>query len=602
MSFSSFDDDSSDTAPADGEEAAVDRWDVPGDAAPCAVYSQGPGMGRVTTPLGDLSFTNLFGSQSSMLRQLGRHSAGELREGALPFINQFGADVVDALVPRPVAALGNWALDNWLINRLQKALPSPYLKMLRAYADGSGHEVERVVAGQFAWEIWALLAHSSMSSVEKAASRARRHSPLLGSTSVVLPSANSGPLHLRWLDNTAIDRWDRKTSVTFFHPDRGIPYVFVSSLGFLTGLPAGMNAAGLTLTVEPCSGDTIDWSGVPMGPAAHDILSQAHTIEEAAALLAQRPAMTSWRYVICEGDTGRAQVFVSGAGVEPSEGVSEPPFSAGCSDAGVPGCQSARVKRWMQGRQRVVDGFTHDWSGHGKDAVFRALRAMTEAVPAGENSVTPGHPLNGLGNVGALLFEPRQRRLWVAAGRAPVANRWFVPLTFRAADGRSGGGLDGRVRPIKPALDWEKTNPGRAMEHLRHAFQLEHSGEEEERILITLEHALALDAKCASHHILVGLMALRAGRGRRAQGAFEQALGLLHDAVRSAEVGVYRAWSLDLQRKRREARKAYRALVKAPSIENAARRWARRGRRRRFRRRDIRAFDIDFFLAAAFER
>ncbi len=598
MSIPSSDEDEIGVAALEEEMTSIDE-PVSGGISPCAVYRQGPGMGRVTTPMGDLSFTNLFGSDTAMMRELGRCSASEFREGAYSFFRQFNADVVESMVPRPVARLGNWALENWLFERLKKAIPAPYLKMLRAYAEGSGYEVQRVVAGQLTWDIWALLAQASLDSVQRAAARARRHSPLLGSTSVILPGESCGPLHLRWLDNAAIDRWERKTSVAFFHPNRGIPYVFVSSVGFSTGLPAGMNAAGLSVSVEPADGGDIDWSGAPMAYACHEILRQAHTIEEAAAILGQRSPLTAWRYVICEGDTGRADVYVAGQSVEPWEGEKTPPFVVGCADGSPPGRSLARVERWLQSRRDCLDAVINQWSSKADDAVFKALQAMTQSTP--DHAVAPGLPLSGLGNVGAVLFEPANRRLWVATGRAPVGMRWFVPLTFRAEDGRSGGGLDRRVRPIKPAGEWENTKPGRAMEHLRHAMELERDGENQERTLISLEHSLALDPKCPSFHILAGLMALRVGRGRRAQGAFEQALALLEDPIRRAEVGVYRAWALDIQRRRREARKAYRKLAKDASIERTVRRWARRGYRRRFRRRDTRKFYIDFFLAAAVE-
>lgn len=585
----------------DDTQSPVEPGSESGRAAqPCAVYPGGPEtMGRVTTPAGDLGFTNLFGATGEMMRQLGRRSATDLRDGALSYLAQFGVDVVDALVPKPMVGLGRWALENWLLQRLRDNMPAEYMEALRAYGEASGHQVEQVVAGQLGWDIWALLGRAPSKRVRRAAGCARRHSPLLGSASVILPTGDIGPLHLRWLDNTAVDRWERKASVAFFHPDRGISYVFASSIGYPTGLPAGMNAAGLTLTVEPGRGTEIDWSGAPLGRAAHEILRQAHTIEEAAALLRQWPSMASWRYVLCEGDTGRAAVFETASEVERVQSGGGSPFCVTAAQGEFPGQQIARIARWHRARRRALDRITNQWSCPGEDAVYRALKAM--AQPVVERVAVPGHPLGGLSNVGAVVFEPANRRLWIAAGRAPVCRRWFVPLTLRAADGEGRGGLDRRVRPIKPGDDWESSNPGRAMEHLRHALQLDRSGERPQRILITLEHALALDAGRPSLHILAGLMALRAGRGRRATGAFKKALDLVDDPTRRAEVGVYLAWSLDLQKRRLAARRLYRRLSREPDVEVEVRRWARRGRRRRFRQRHARTLHIDYFLATVFQ-
>lgn len=579
------------------ESLGAEHWDMTGDISPCTVYRDAPGvMGRVTTPLGDLNFSNLYGAPASMARQLGRHSAADIREGALPFLTKFMPDVVEALVPRMMAGAGSWLLENWLYGRLRQALPGEYLKVLRAYGEGSGYEVDQVVVGQMLWDIWALLARAPLSRVQKVAARTRRHSPLLGSLSMVLPTEKAGPLHLRWFDNTSVDRWDRKTSVTFFHPDRGIPYVLVSSVGFLTGLPAGMNSAGLTLTIEPGGSGEVDLSGIPLGPAVHDILSQAHSIEEAAAILRQQPSMTPWRYVLSEGDTGRAAVYNSSQGGEKIDLFDRPPFGVTGADAQLPGGGIERIARWQRCRRQVVDEIIKAWSPRGNDKVFDALQTITG--PENEQFVIPTHPLHSLSNVGAVVFEPAARRLWVAPGRAPVSRRWFVPMTLRSTDAKSGGGFDTRVRPIKPSGEWESQPGGRAMENLRHAYQLDLSGEDPERVLITLEYALALDSKRPAFHILAGLMALRSNRGKRAEGAFRKAINLLDDATHRAEVGVYLAWALDLQKRRKAARQLYSRLVTDPTVEPAVKEWARHGRRHRFRERHAQKLTIDFFLGA----
>ncbi len=574
-----------------------DDWEVPSNVAPCAVYPEGPHtLGRVTTPLGDLSVSNHFGSMVPMMRELGRRSASEMREGALFFLGRYSTEIATAGIPDMVAGIGRWVVDHWMIQRLHDALPATYLKMLQAFAEGSGHDVEQVLAAQLSWDIWALCSQSSSRSVRAAAEKARRYSPLLGSATVVLPTAKSGPLHLRWLDNSAIDRWDRKTSVTFFHPDRGIPYALVSSVGFLTGLPAGMNSAGLTVSVEPGTGTSVHWDHTPLGWATHQILRQAHTIEQAASILRQHPPIASWRYVICEGDTGRAAIFEAGEVVEQWHPHLRPPFSACTGEATSPTTSYDRSRRWHERRQKELDRLLNHWGTDSDDDVFRALQAMTSPDITDHNG--SGHPLSGLSNVSALIFEPAQRRLWVAAGRAPSARRWFVPLCLRHADGSgSGGGLDTRVRPLTMAGVWEKSGEGRAVDHLRHAYQLELANEDDERILITVEHALALDSRRPDHHVLAGLLALRIGRNRRAEGAFERAFEMITEPARRAEIRLYLAWALDLQRRRREARKLYRRITRDPDAQRPVRRRARRGRRRRFRRRNLRKLQFDFLLA-----
>ena len=582
-------------------DARIDDWEVSRDAAPCAVYRDGPeAMGRVTTPLGDLSFTNLYGGMEAMFRRLGRRSAREIRDGALPFLNDFIGDVVQALVPKLLSGAGRWALDQWGLGRLRDAADDEYLAMLRAFADGSGHDVENVVAGQFLWDVWSLLARVPIDRVKDAARRARRHSPLLGSFSALLPTDSVGPLHLRWFDNAAVDRWDRHNSAVFFHPDRGLSYVVLSSMGFVTGLPCGMNAAGLTLSVESSAGGGVDWDGAPLGMAVHDILSRAHTIEEAVSILREHRSLTPWRYVLCEGDTGRAAVFDAFETVDEqlrSEGTS---FFVGAGDGRLPGRQLARVNRWHNGRQRRLRSLVADWSPAGDDAVYDALREL--GAHSGGDALSNQQHFGALTNVSAAVLEPANRRLWIGVGRTPVSHRWFVPMSLDPGDQTSAGGLDGQVRPIKPAGDWEQTRQGRAIDHLRHARQLDLEGEQPQRILITLEHAVALDSKQPALHLLVGLMALRARRARRAEGAFRKGLDLIEEPSRRAEVHIYLAWALDAQGSRKEARKYYRRSLQDPTVESAAQQWARRGQRHKFRSDDIEGCDIDYSLATVFER
>lgn len=573
------------------ESPQIDRYTT--------VYRDTPeSMGRVTTPLGDLSFANVFGGLPSMARQLGRRSASDSREGALPFFNQFLPHVFSTLFPGPAARAGGLLCKDWLLGRMRQAYPDEYLKALRAFGEGCGAEVEAIVEAQMVWDLWSLMGRSPITPVQNAVARSRRHSPLLGSISAVLPSEELGPLHLCWRDSAAIDRWDRKTSITFFHPDQGLNYCLISSVGFLTGPGAGMNAAGLSLTVEPGGSGDLSWSGTPLGPAIHEILSHAHTIEEAAAILRQQPSMTPWRYILTEGDTGRAAKISANGQNAQIDFMGSSPMIVSASDASVPGVGAERIARWHRCRRMAMEEIFIDWTGKGDDAAYDALFAMNE--PVARQMVVPGHPLNGLSNIGAFLFEPAARRVWIAAGRAPTARRWFIPMTLNAADGQRGGGFDREVRPVKPAGDWETTSPGRSMENLRQGYQLSQANEPAERVLITLEYALALDATRPSLHILAGLMALRTGRARRAEGAFTKARDLIEDASHRAEVTLYLAWALDLQRRRKEARELYAQILSDPSAEADICRWARRARRRPFKIADTRNLTVDFVLATVF--
>ena len=578
------------------KEGEANLWEIPGEQ-PCMVYGDSAeSLGRVTTPLGDLRFTNLFGSDTAMARQFGRRSSLELQEGALNFLGAYPSAVRDGLVPAPIRRLGAWAGEQWLNQRLLRSLPGEYLKSLRAFAEGAGIETESFLTAQLLFDFWGLserITGPAAGLLQKRFAGARRYSPLVGSLSLILPSQESGPLHLKTLDNSAVDRWDRKTTVAFYHPDRGLGYVLVSTAGFLTGLPTGMNSAGLTLSVEPGNEGSVDFEGVPLGPAAREVLSRAHTIEEGASILRQYRPIVPWRYVVTEGDTGRVAVLHSHSGGVRQELFASKKIAVSYGDQGVQRDQSERFERWHRIRGELLLEVQESWEEESKDSVFAALQSLGHSVTS--DSALPGHPICGLSNVAACLFEPQARRLWVAAGRAPSGRRWFVPLTLRGSF-HGEGTVDRSVRPLKPALNWDESPAGRALENLRHAYRMSLGREEGQRILITLEYALALDNQKPALHLLAGLMALKTGRARRAQGAFERALQLVDDPIQRSEITLYLGWAFDLQGDRKAAKKLFGKLIKDPHCSPRVRSLAQKYRRLRFKAPQSLP-EIDFILA-----
>ena len=575
------------------DDSAIDR----DDEAPGAVDypGVGGGAGRITTPAGDLHYLRASGNLEEMLGAQGTAFADLARLGAREYLRGFIDDVGESSLPSVASKLGRMATRGVVLKKLRASLPRSYRAGLSAFARGAGQEVEQVLNEQLLIDLWGGLGRGSLMPKAKVAQTDRRHLPWLASSSVILPG-HGGPLHLRWLDNSSVGLWDRATTVTFYRPSRGLEFALVGSAGFVLGLPAGMNSAGLTLTVEPAGEGGVQWSGEPLGPAVFEILSDAHTIDEAGALLRQHPALSNWRYIFCEGDTGAAAEWLVGPKGVRCVRRGSGAFSVNGDDLGLPGGHLPRIARWQEARKQALNQLLIDWSTEGDGEVGRALEILNRPVDGA--GVVPIHPLSGISNVGALIFEPRRRRLWVAAGAAPAGRRYFVPLSLSS---RAAGGVLARgVDPVEGAPGWSATACGQAARQLYQALEMERSGESPRRILIALEHALALDSSQAPVHLLVGLMALRAGRGRRAEGAFADALKLVEDPVRCAEIKVYLGWAMDVQKRRLAARKYYGEAGANADLAPALRRWIRRFRRRRFRPLKAYEMEIDFFAAAAF--
>ncbi|RAL20388.1 hypothetical protein DL240_17560 [Lujinxingia litoralis] len=565
-------------------------------STPICVYypERAGGLGRVTTPLGDVHVANLSGPLAAAARQLGRRLAPELREGAYRSFDDYLQRISSESGSRLLATAGRYLGQGLVARQLRERLPADYLQLLTAFAEGAGLDVEAALASQQIWDQWAWARSGQMGRLVEARLRARLRSPLLGSSALAVTTDTHGPLHAWSFENAAVERWDRAARVVVTHPERGFGYALVSSLGFLVGLPVGMNAAGLTLSTHPGPSSRSDRKGVPLGPAALQVLNEARTIEEAVAIFRQHPPVHSWTYVLTEAAGGRvARVEVSPLRVGVEFGESGALFEYG-------GASSAELQRLPalmaadEKRRAHLGSFAAGWRSETPQPRLALARAL-----GGSLHRAPNADEVRISEVMSVIFEPAAGRLWVAAGRAPTSLRWFVPLRLRGEHGEPAAGFDARIAPFEAWPHWQESASGRASDYYRNAYRLYLEGEDPERLLITLEYAVALEPTAPRYHMMTGLVALSAGRARRAEGAFRRAIDALQSPARRAEVGLYLAWALDLQGRRRAARQLYARVADDAQAAGRTRQRAQAGRRTRFRARDLREMQLDFGLACA---
>ena len=186
------------------------------------------------------------------------------------------------------------------------------------------------------------------------------------------------------------------------------------------------------------------------------------------------------------------------------------------------------------------------------------------------------------------------RSATVAAGRSPTCRGWYVPFDLEANGLRSGGPTFEET-PFIPFPGWHESPNGKAFEFYRQASALQaENAASDDKLLVLVEHALALDADEPNLRVLAGLIALRLGRGRRAEGAFRRALEATERADRRAEVGLFLAWSLDLQRQRGAAKHLYRTVFADPASDDIVRSRARYNKLFRFNKAQAAGLNIDF--------
>lgn len=128
------------------------------------------------------------------------------------------------------------------------------------------------------------------------------HSPLLACTAFgITPeqSANGHALFARVFDFEAADVFDEDKAVFVVREKDKIPFASVAWPGFV-GVVTGMNAEGVAIAVHGGRARETRTTGKPIAFSMRDVLQNAHSTEEAIALLAKDEVMVS--HIVFVGD------------------------------------------------------------------------------------------------------------------------------------------------------------------------------------------------------------------------------------------------------------------------------------------------------------
>lgn len=582
-------------------ESPTCSWGPEQTSPPCVVTPESAqGAGLVATPYGDLRFLNVAGTTEEMAVQLGMRTRDEAKLGPVPsFANHLEHTFANSPVRR-VAGLLDAATHGYAGRKLRSKFPEEMRRAVKAYARVTELDEDAIWRAYLMPELflWVVGSYHKLLGTKRAMGLGA--APMFGCTSAVaVPPRSPRTLHARNFDYFGLDTWDRFQTVVFFHPDEGLDYVAVSAAGILGAGATCMNAAGLTLVIHQHFPDEFDLDGVPVGVATDYVMREARTIEDAVRILRQYPPVSGWTYVLTEGESGRAAVFEVAPGKE------------NLVFAGEDGALGYANVYWGKELEETEVDYYPEYRRCNyarQDRVQQCLIEQAEVTEPVELARMLGDltdPLTGrdrlLGptivnvlTVASVVFDPEHRRVWVAAGRSPTCRGWYVPFDFEAGGLRTGGPTFD-AQPFIPFPGWHETPNGKAFEFYRQAAALHQQGTaSDDRLLVLVEHSLALAPDEPYLRVLAGLIALRLGRGRRAEGAFRRSLEAIERPDRRAEVGLFLAWSLDLQGQRGAAKHLYKTVFSDPSSDDVVKSRARYNKLFRFTKSQASGLNIDF--------
>lgn len=121
-------------------------------------------------------------------------------------------------------------------------------------------------------------------------------------------SADSSLIIGRNFDFFVGDKFAEDKIVAFYHPDKGFPFMIVTWGGF-TGAASGMNAQGLTVTINADKSEIPTGSATPVSLVAREILQYASNIQEAWAIAKRHKMFVSESFLIGSAADDRAAII-----------------------------------------------------------------------------------------------------------------------------------------------------------------------------------------------------------------------------------------------------------------------------------------------------
>lgn len=233
-------------------------------------------------------------------------------------------------------------------------------------------------------------------------------------------SADGELLVARNFDFYAGDEFAKEKIIAFVNPDEGIPFVSVT-WGGMIGVVSGMNAEGLTVTINAGKSEIPLVAKTPISIVTREILQYASTIEEAIAIAKKREVFVSEAIMVSSAKDRKAvliEVSPDNFGVYEVENDSQLICSNHFQSA--PYKNDKRNVEWIKEShsQYRFDRMTEllDQDLDGIDVV-EAVEILRNRKGLNDTSIGFGNEkaLNQLLAHHGIVFKPESKKVWISS-------------------------------------------------------------------------------------------------------------------------------------------------------------------------------------------
>jgi len=358
--------------------------------------------------------------------------------------------------------------------------------------------------------------------------------------------------------------FDKHPTLIYFQPKEGQKYLSVTSAGLHNAGVIGFNESGIFLGVHTIPTKDVSTSGNPVFQVGHEIIRLARTFDEAVALFEKYKPAAGWTYTLASVQENRmASIELSSSKISVNEAKLDwhvqtnhyrtASMLSSNLDLNASIHEDTRARE-LRAAQLVQSSFG---SFSAEDAVG-VLADKWDPI---------NQKVSGLGNVisvhttlSSAVFDPARGRLLMASGTAPVSLTPFIEFPLPKE-------FDENTFSNLPYAVVEKSSYHQEFPLLSEAEQtyIDAKGAFENEMnpgksAKLLEESVRLDPENAAYSFVLGIMALKAGQSKQAEGAFKATMqkSNLHYRLAS-EYYLGRIWAS--QGKSKEAKGAFRSVI-----------------------------------------